>query len=65
MADQKCPLCCAHQGDADVVIIWYGGWTNNPVINTASTITTMMKCVAPLPGVRYTMSDVRYVELCA
>jgi hypothetical protein len=30
-------------GDANVIIIWYGGWTNTASVNTPSTISTMMK----------------------
>jgi hypothetical protein len=30
-------------GDADVVIIWYGGWTTTTTVNTPSTISTMTK----------------------
>jgi hypothetical protein len=30
-------------GDADIVIVWYGGWTTTGGVNTPSTISTMMK----------------------
>jgi hypothetical protein len=29
--------------NADVIIIWYGGWTNSGGVNTPSTISTLMK----------------------
>jgi hypothetical protein len=30
-------------GDADIIIIWYGGWTTSGGVNTPSTISTLMK----------------------
>jgi hypothetical protein len=30
-------------GNADVIIIWYGGWTSTATVNTPSTISTMTK----------------------
>ncbi len=36
-------------GNADVIIIWYGGWTATATVNTPSTISTMTKFLGASP----------------